>query len=105
MTTYTRIPQLNGAATVRAPGFKRFSNQRLPQTGAERFTQSDSLPRGLTQVLETLPSSAVMEERSRLAREIHDAKTHVKSLLETLGAVGRTAAVRQAVHRGLVKLN
>ena len=32
-------------------------------------------------------------------------KTHVKSLLEKLGAVGRTAAVREAVHRGLVRLN
>ncbi len=31
-------------------------------------------------------------------------KTHVKSLLEKLGATGRTAAVRQAVHRGLVNL-
>src|SRR6266567_7862913 len=60
------------AATVRAPDFERYSNQRLPQAGAERFTQTYSLPRGLTQVLETLPSSAVMEERSRLAREIHD---------------------------------
>ncbi len=32
-------------------------------------------------------------------------KTHVRSLLEKLGAAGRTAAVRQAVHRGLVRLN
>jgi thiazole synthase len=32
-------------------------------------------------------------------------KTHVKSLLEKLGAVGRTAAVKEAVHRGLVRLN
>jgi DNA-binding NarL/FixJ family response regulator len=32
-------------------------------------------------------------------------KTHLKSLLEKLGAVGRTAAVRQAVHRALVRLN
>jgi len=31
-------------------------------------------------------------------------KTHVKSLLEKLGAAGRTAAVRLAVHRGLVRL-
>jgi len=69
---YTHPTIEYGAATVSAPGFERYSNQRLPQAGAERFTQSLSLPRGLTQVLETLPSSAVMEERSRLAREIHD---------------------------------
>src|SRR5260370_22704017 len=32
-------------------------------------------------------------------------KTHLRSLLEKLGAAGRTAAVRQAVHRGLARLN
>jgi len=32
-------------------------------------------------------------------------KSHMKRLLEKLGAVGRTAAVKQAVHRGLVRLN
>jgi two-component system NarL family response regulator len=32
-------------------------------------------------------------------------KTHVKSLLEKLEVVGRTAAIREAVHRGLVRLN
>ena len=32
-------------------------------------------------------------------------KTHVKSLLEKLGVAGRTAALRQAMHRGLVRLD
>ena len=32
-------------------------------------------------------------------------KTHVKNLLEKLAAVGRTAAIREAVHRGLVRLD
>lgn len=32
-------------------------------------------------------------------------KTHVKSLLDKLAVVGRTAAVREAVHRGLIRLN
>jgi len=32
-------------------------------------------------------------------------KTHVKRLLEKLGASGRTAAIREAVQRGLVRLN
>jgi len=32
-------------------------------------------------------------------------KTHVKSLLEKLAVAGRTAAIREAVHRGLVRLN
>jgi len=32
-------------------------------------------------------------------------KSHVKSLLEKLAVPGRTAAIREAVHRGLVRLN
>jgi two-component system NarL family response regulator len=32
-------------------------------------------------------------------------KTHVKNLLEKLAVVGRTGAIREAVHRGLVRLN
>jgi two-component system, NarL family, response regulator len=32
-------------------------------------------------------------------------KTHMKKLLEKLDAVGRTAAIREAVHRGIVRLN
>ena len=32
-------------------------------------------------------------------------KAHVKNLLEKLAVVGRTAAIREGVHRGLVRLN
>ena len=32
-------------------------------------------------------------------------KTHVKNLLEKLAVVGRTGAIREAVHRGLVRLS
>lgn len=32
-------------------------------------------------------------------------KTHVKNLLEKLSVVGRTGAIREAVHRGLVRLS
>ena len=32
-------------------------------------------------------------------------KTHMKNVLEKLAVVGRTAAIREAVHRGLVRLN
>jgi two-component system NarL family response regulator len=32
-------------------------------------------------------------------------KTHVKNVLEKLAVVGRTAAIREGVHRGLVRLN
>ena len=32
-------------------------------------------------------------------------KTHVKTLFEKLNVVGRTGAIREAVHRGLIRLN
>ncbi len=57
---------------VTATGFERYDNPLLPQAGADCFTQGGAPEGGLTQVLQTLPFSAVMEERSRLAREIHD---------------------------------
>src|SRR6266853_4839710 len=60
-TTYMHPTTEYKAATIRALGFERYSNQRLPQACAECFTQTYSLPRDLTQVLETLPPSAVME--------------------------------------------
>src|SRR6266404_8072153 len=60
------------APTAPVPGSERYANQRLPQTSANRFTQTSAVAGGLTQDLETAPRSAVMEERSRLAREIHD---------------------------------
>jgi DNA-binding CsgD family transcriptional regulator len=32
-------------------------------------------------------------------------KTYMKNLFEKLGVVGRTAAIREAVNRGLIRLN
>jgi len=43
--------------------------------GKRRFTENDTLASGVAQVLESFPWSTVMEERSRLAREIHDTLT------------------------------
>ncbi len=43
--------------------------------GKRRFTENDTLASGFAQVLESFPWSTVMEERSRLAREIHDTLT------------------------------
>jgi signal transduction histidine kinase len=43
--------------------------------GKRRFTENDTLASGFAQILESFPCSTVMEERSRLAREIHDTLT------------------------------
>jgi len=43
--------------------------------GKRRLTENDTLASGFAQVLESFPWSTVMEERSRLAREIHDTLT------------------------------
>ena len=61
-----------GAPPATATGLERYYNPLPPQAGADYFTQGGDPEDGLTQVLQTRLSSAVMEERGRLAREIHD---------------------------------
>ena len=72
---YYRVePQWQGyvASPAIAPGSEAFNHELLPQENAERFNQTGVIAWGLTQPLETFPRSAVLEERSRMAREIHD---------------------------------
>jgi signal transduction histidine kinase len=52
--------------------FAGFNNYFLAQTGAHPVTRSGALTKGVTHIVETRPNAAVMEERRRLAREIHD---------------------------------
>ena len=78
---------------------------RIVQRVAEGLRKPELSPREL----EVLQSVAAGKSNKEIGVQLFIAegtvKTHVKSLLEKLAVVGRTAAVREAVHRGLVKLN
>jgi len=76
-TTWSLRGQHSGLTDL--PLTKR-GQRNTRRLGKQRFTQNDNLARGLaqvleSQVLESFPWSTVMEERSRLAREIHDTLT------------------------------
>jgi DNA-binding NarL/FixJ family response regulator len=77
---------------------------RIVQKVAEGMRQPELSPREL----EVLQCVATGKSNKEIGVQLFIAegtvKTHVKNLLEKLGAVGRTAAVREAVHRGLVRL-
>ena len=78
---------------------------RIVQKVVEGLRQPEISPREL----EVLQCVAAGKSNKEIGVQLFIAegtvKMHVKNLLEKLGAVGRTAAVRQAVHRGLVRLN
>jgi signal transduction histidine kinase len=59
---------LNGPLT----GFGSERGNYLAHSGRGRSRSDDGLAFGLSQVVGTLPCAAVIEERNRLAREIHD---------------------------------
>jgi len=78
---------------------------RIVQKVAEGLRKPEISPREL-EVLQCVAAGKSNKEIGvQLLIAEGTVKTHVKSLLEKLGAVGRTAAVRQAVHRGLMRLN
>jgi len=78
---------------------------RIVQKVVEGLRQPEISPREL----EVLQCVAAGKSNKEIGVQLFitegTVKTHVRSLLEKLGAVGRTAAVREAVHRGLVRLN
>ena len=78
---------------------------RIVQKVAEGMRKPELSPREL-EVLQCVAAGKSNKEIGvQLCIAEGTVKTHVKSLLEKLGAVGRTAAIREAVHRGLVRLN
>jgi len=78
---------------------------RILQKVAEGLRKPELSPREI----EVLQCVAAGKSNKEIGAQLFIAegtvKTHVKSLLEKLAVVGRTAAIREAVHRGLVRLN
>src|SRR6266404_3309278 len=77
---------------------------RIVQKVAEGLRKPELSPRE-TEVLQCV---AAGKSNKEIAVQLFIAegtvKTHVKSLLEKLAVAGRTAAIKEAVHRGLVRL-
>jgi len=78
---------------------------RIVQKVAEAMRKPELSPREI----EVLQCVAAGKSNKEIGVQLYIAegtvKTHVKSVLEKLGVIGRTAAVREGVHRGLVRLN
>jgi two-component system NarL family response regulator len=78
---------------------------RIVQKVAEGMRKPELSPREI----EVLQCVAAGKSNKEIGTQLFIAegtvKTHVKSLLEKLAVVGRTAAIKEAVHRGLVRLN
>ncbi len=78
---------------------------RIVQKVAEVLRKKEISPRER----EVLQSVAAGKSNKEIGVQLFIAegtvKSHVKSLLEKLSVPGRTAAIREAVHRGLVRLN
>jgi two-component system NarL family response regulator len=78
---------------------------RIVQKVAEGMRKPELSPREI----EVLQCVAAGKSNKEIGVQLHIAegtvKTHVKSLLEKLAVVGRTGAIREGVHRGLVRLN
>jgi two-component system NarL family response regulator len=78
---------------------------RILQKVAEGMRKPELSPREV----EVLQWVAIGKSNKEIGAQLFIAegtvKTHVKHVLEKLAVVGRTAAIREAVHRGLVRLN
>jgi two-component system NarL family response regulator len=78
---------------------------RIVQKVAEGMRKPELSPREI----EVLQCVAAGKSNKEIGAQLFIAegtvKTHVKNLLEKLAVVGRTGAIREAVHRGLVRLN
>jgi two-component system NarL family response regulator len=81
----------------------------LPARIAQKIAEALRKPQVSRRELEVLYCVAAGKSNKEIAVQLSIAegtvKTHVRRLLEKLGSVSRTAAVREAVNRGLVRLN
>jgi two-component system NarL family response regulator len=78
---------------------------RIVQKVAEGMRKPELSPREVEVLQWVATGKSNKEIGAQLFITEGTVKTHVKNLLEKLAVVGRTAAIREAVHRGLVRLN
>jgi two-component system NarL family response regulator len=80
----------------------------IPQGIGQKLVKTMSRPTLSSREVETVRLIAEGKSNRAIGDQLGitegTVKTHVKSLLKKLDAPGRTAAVREAVHRGLVQL-
>jgi len=78
---------------------------RIAQKVAEGLRKPELTPREIEVLQCVADGKSNKEIGAQLFISEGTVKTHVKSLLEKLSVVGRTGAIKEAVHRGLVRLN
>ena len=78
---------------------------RIVQKVAEGMRKPELSPREVEVLQWVAAGKSNKEIGAQLFIAEGTVKTHVKNVLEKLAVVGRTAAIREAVHRGLVRLN
>ena len=78
---------------------------RIVQKVAEGMRKPELSPREVEVLQWVAAGKSNKEIGAQLFIAEGTVKTHVKNVLEKLSVVGRTAAIREAVHRGLVRLN
>jgi Response regulator containing a CheY-like receiver domain and an HTH DNA-binding domain len=78
---------------------------RIVQKVAEGMRKPELSPREIEVLQWVAAGKSNKEIGTQLFIAEGTVKTHVKNLLEKLSVVGRTGAIREAVRRGLVRLN
>jgi two-component system NarL family response regulator len=78
---------------------------RIVQRVAEGMRKPELSPREIEVLQWVAAGKSNKEIGTQLFIAEGTVKTHVKNLLEKLSVVGRTGAIREAVRRGLVRLN
>jgi len=78
---------------------------RIVQKVAEGMRKPELSPREVEVLQWVAAGKSNKEIGAQLFIAEGTVKTHMKNVLEKLAVVGRTAAIREAVHRGLVRLS
>jgi len=78
---------------------------RIVQKVAESMRKPELSPREVEVLQWVAAGKSNKEIGAQLFIAEGTVKTHMKKVLEKLAVVGRTAAIREAVHRGLVRLS